>query len=380
MQKHIVQRQWTAIEKALALLTESGQVVEVRIVNVDGRKGRVDSGYFNDFAQLVRMVTRYNRRAEGIYITLNPVNPALLARAANRIKLWSTLTTADTDIPYRRWFPIDIDPVRPAGISSTANEHEMALRKAVEILTWLGGCGWPQPVFADSGNGAHLLYRIDMDNNLEATALLQRCLQAIAAQFNDQLVKVDGGNYNAGRIWKLYCTLTAKGDSTPERPHRWSQIISAETPLISVTTDQLTALAEMVPTEPMPEPLASPYRFDVDVWLEQHGLTAAKSSWKDGWRWRLSHCPFSDAHSDGAYIIQFSNGAISAGCHHNSCKGKTWRDLRARFAGDEQNHALQANDFKLRQLIRTEVSLLHEEFLAALRSELRRNLSMFPPP
>jgi len=41
MKKHLLQRQWTAIEQALRVLTEPGQLVEARIINVDGRKGRL---------------------------------------------------------------------------------------------------------------------------------------------------------------------------------------------------------------------------------------------------------------------------------------------------------------------------------------------------
>lgn len=376
MQKNILQRQWAAIEQALIMLTEPGQVVEVRIIGVDGRKGRVDSGYFNDFVQLAKLVTGYNGRAECIYFTLNPVNSALLARAANRIKPWSKLTTSDSDVIRRRWLPIDIDPIRPAGISSTEDEHELALQKADDIQRWLAGSGWPQPLFADSGNGAHLLYRIDLANRDDMTTLLQRCLQAIAEQFDDQLVKVDVGNYNAARIWKLYYTMTAKGDSTQERPHRWSQIISAEISLTPVTPDQLETLARLAPETPPLQASTNQRHFAIDAWLARHGLSATKNAWKDGWRWRLSSCPFSDAHTDGAYIIQFANGAISAGCHHNSCRGKRWRDLRALYeqAGSEP---AQDGEFKLRQLIRSEISLLHQEFLTALRSELQ---STFPSP
>ena len=161
----ITKRQIAAIERALGILAEPGQVVEVRILNIDGRRNRVDSGYFDDFATLAKAIPAYNARAEGIYITLNPVNPDLLARAANRIKAWSNLTTADSDIVRRRWLPIDIDPVRPSGISSTKAEHAAAHARAQGIQEWLSDLGWPTPLYADSGNGAHLLYRIDLPND-----------------------------------------------------------------------------------------------------------------------------------------------------------------------------------------------------------------------
>lgn len=380
MNKDVAQRQMMAIKEALAVMADPGQILEVRLIGVDGRKNRVDSGYFDDFEQLARVIPSYTSRAEGIYITLNQINPALLARAANRIKTWSNLTTADGDVIRRCWLPIDIDPVRPAGISATDNEHEAALKKAIIIQAWLADWGWPSPVYADSGNGAHLLYRVDLPNTIESSLLIQRCLQAVAVANNDEQVQVDVGNYNAGRIWKLYYTLTAKGDSTPDRPHRWSQIITAETPIELVTFDQLQQLADTAPDELVEDMGTSSRKFDVDAWLEKYSIKAVKNPWKSGWCWRLNHCPFSDAHSDGAYIIQFPNGAISAGCHHNSCKGKTWRELRALFEGYESTDPPQDPDLKLRQLIRTEVTLLHRQFLATLRNELRTGFGSFPPP
>ena len=65
----------------------------------------------------------------------------------------------------------------------------------------------------------------------------------------------------------------------------------------------------------------------------------------------FDRCPFSDAHKDGAYAIQFDNGAIFAGCHHNSCGGgkQRWHELRERFEGKkkldfEEWHKKQVKD------------------------------------
>ncbi|NLG84180.1 MAG: hypothetical protein GX493_06155 [Firmicutes bacterium] len=44
----------------------------------------------------------------------------------------------------------------------------------------------------------------------------------------------------------------------------------------------------------------------------------------------LNPCPFNPNHiNDSAYIVRFPNGAIAAGCHHNSCQGKGWPELRS---------------------------------------------------
>ena len=123
------------------------------------------SGYFTDAAELSAAAVRYSGQGQGIYVTLNPVAPALLARAANHVVTWAKHTTSDADILGRVWLPIDFDPVRPSGISSTDAEHTAALERAQACRAWLASLGWPQPVYADSGNGAHLLYRIDLPND-----------------------------------------------------------------------------------------------------------------------------------------------------------------------------------------------------------------------
>ena len=368
----MTKRQIAAIERGLGILAQPGQVVEVRILNIDGRRNRVDSGYFDDFAALARAIPAYNGRAEGVYITLNPVNPDLLARAANRVKPWSNLTTADGDIVRRRWLPIDIDPVRPSGISSSKAEHAAAHTRAQGIREWLSDLGWPQPLYADSGNGAHLLYPIDLPNENESTLLVQRCLQALAVKHSDAAVKIDGGNYNAARIWKLYFTLTAKGDSTATRPHRWSRIIAAGERDAVVALEQLAALAELATRELVEEPVAgSTSHFDVDSWLQAHGVQAKRSPWNGGWRWKLDDCPFSDAHSDGAYVVQLANGSISAGCHHNSCQGKGWRELRALVEDREHASTPSAPPLGFEQLLQAELQTVMDNLAEELKHEIR---------
>ncbi len=228
------------LRDAVALLAGAGQVVEVRAL----ADLNTHSGYFNDYEALVRQVEALGTDStiQGIYITLNEVNPALFSRRANRIKMRlgkKDSSTGDADILRRRWLPIDIDPLRPSGVSSTDEEHTLALNKAEEIARWIAGLGFPEPIRADSGNGAHLLYRIDLPNDESATTLVKACLTTLDTLFSDDRVNVDTANFNAARIWKLYGTVSRKGDSTPERPHRRSCIISAPAELKIVSPEQL---------------------------------------------------------------------------------------------------------------------------------------------
>ncbi|MCX6697033.1 MAG: hypothetical protein NTV84_05635 [Methanoregula sp.] len=329
------------IRDALARLAVTGQVIEVRALGDTA----THSGYFNDPALAVRAVEPLDTdpSVAGIYVTLNEVNPALQSRRANRIKMRLSKkdsTTSDADIQRRRWLPIDIDPVRPSGVSSTDVEHTLAQKKAEGIFEWLAGLGFPDPIRADSGNGAHLLYRIDLPNDAAATALVKGCLATLDLLFSDERVSVDTANYNAGRIWKLYGTISRKGDSTPERPHRRSRILSAPDVPEVVSAEQLRALTSRLPMESQAaQPPAAPKgaRFELRSWLSEHDISArSEKPFGSGTLFALEVCPFSEAHRDGAFAIQFGNGGIFAGCKHASCGGGTqrWQELRERFEPD----------------------------------------------
>jgi hypothetical protein len=313
-------------------------VVELRVPKVGGKRNRTDAGYFDDWAHIADAAISYNGRAHGIYITLNEVRPALLSRAANRIQEWAETTTSDNDIIRRRWLPIDIDPRRPAGISASEKEHGAALQRTVEIIQWLAAQGWPAPITADSGNGGHLLYRIDLPNDEAVASVIQRCLQALAARFDSAEVAVDSTVYNAARIWKLYGTKAAKGDHTPDRPHRWAYLIDVPEQVEQVTPAQLEALASLAAPAPAEQPKAarsadynSPVPvFELASFISRHAAILNPSQSKQisggSLRWRID-CPWDTTHKGDAVIIQLASGAISAKCSHNSCIWD-WHALR----------------------------------------------------
>ena len=60
-----------------------------------------------------------SQHATGIYITQNPVDPDLLARANNRLQRKAKQTTTDADIIRLAHLTLDFDPVRKSGISAT---------------------------------------------------------------------------------------------------------------------------------------------------------------------------------------------------------------------------------------------------------------------
>lgn len=213
------------INRAISLLFRPGDVIEVRIPKT--RFGVV-AGYYDDHAALATAIevadARY--RASGVYYVLNRLDPALLGRACNRLKERAENTTADSNIISRRWFPIDLDPVRPAGISSSDEEHDAAIKRATIIAAEMAN-EWGRPILADSGNGAHLLYEVDLPNTPQSLSFISAALAELDRRYSDDVVKVDTTSGNAARIWKAYGTVARKGDSIPTRPHRRSRILEA---------------------------------------------------------------------------------------------------------------------------------------------------------
>ena len=333
--------------RTLEYLFDPGQIIEIRALS----SGAISSGYFSDYQKAVAeiLIREADTLISGFYVTLNEVNPALLARRANRIQSRmgkADASTADSDIIRRRWLPIDIDPVRPSGVSSSEDEHATALSCAETIRGFLATCGWPDPLLADSGNGAHLLYPIDLPNNEESKGLVRQVLEILDIRFSTAGCRVDTANFNAARIWKVYGTISRKGDNLPDRPHRRSKVISMPpkervlfvdgmkqfiTEYHTSAPDTGAKQGERNRTEAMAATGDSV--LDLAKWLDRNNLTYLSKPYQGGTLFVLDSCPFSDDHKDGAFAIQFANGAIFAGCHHDSCGGgrQRWPELRARF-------------------------------------------------
>jgi hypothetical protein len=310
------------------VLAEPGQVIrELRALD----HGRTFSGYFDNVEKLAAAAAaKLLRTVEGVYVTLNPVTPALLARRTNRVALARPGEgTSDRDVLCRRWLPVDLDPVRPSGISSTDQEHAAALARAREVAQVLAAEGWSAPILADSGNGAHLLWRVDLPTDDDG--LCKRVLEALAFRFDDETVTIDTTTHNPARICRLYGTTARKGDSTPERPHRVSRLVDVPAEPRPVSRELLEALAATLPTPPQPERRACA-PFDLDDWIARHlpeGLRGPHPWNGTGRRWVFEVCPWNPAHTNrSAYLVQFPGGAVVAGCHHNSCQNKDWHALR----------------------------------------------------
>jgi hypothetical protein len=315
-----------SIARALILLVESYKISELRAPKSD--RGP-QSGLFDDPKKMAKAAAKLGGDAPGIYFCLNPIKESLVERVTNDVRKKRS-AVKDADIARRKWLPIDFDPIRRPNIPSTDLEHKAALAKARACRRFLRDLGWSTALLCDSGNGAHLLYPIDLPNDEASTYLIKTCLQVLSMMFSDSTVLVDIENFNASRIFRVYGTLNCKGKATDDRPYRRAQLLEVPDELKTVSVEQLNQLAMASPITATRNPAE---QLDVDGWIADNRVPVeADAPWNGGGHKWILQCPWNESHRNkSAYIVQFPDGGIAAGCLHSSCAGRNWPDLRRRY-------------------------------------------------
>lgn len=320
----------TDIRKALDTLFELGDVIELRALHK--KRKRTDAGYFDGDhrADLVKAAVKLNSEAAAVYVTMNPVNPQLLARYCNRIEEYANDTATDSNVTRRRWLLIDVDPTRPKNTAATDAQLDQAKATARAVFKYLRVAGWADPITAESGNGMHLLYMIDLPNDTDSRDTIKGILDTLAARFDTDAVTIDRSVFNAARIIKLHGTVSTKGDHTPAAPWRLSKIISVPDPIGPVSLDQLRALIPAKADDRQQHKTAgNGTPFDLDSFLDRLAIPYQHDRHDGRDRYRLAHCPFNSDHGKGeAAIFRDSAGVLGFKCQHNGCADKKWQDVR----------------------------------------------------
>lgn len=345
--------------KALSLIVEPGEIFELRILN-NNKKTDIRSGYFKDPDTALEELKKQNLQGCNVYIVINSINDACSARQQYGKFCLGCTTTSDNDIVGRNWLPIDIDPVRPAGTSSSEAELKEAYAVMEKVFKYLESMGFNRPIMATSGNGWHLLYKIALANTNENKELVGNVLKTLNAYFGNDKAKVDKANSNAARVFKLYGTAAQKGNSTEDRPHRMSQI--QWTPQEVMVNDK--ALLEKVARSMAAEPEKKSYNnhdpkhFDLGAWLDKYEIEYEVEECKDYTKFILPVCPFNDQHTGkDACLFQFSNGAICFKCFHDSCQDHTWQELRQMYEPDAYEQKRQYTEKKMYQTFNRDTTI-----------------------
>lgn len=323
----------------------NGGLFEIRLLH--GENGKNWSGYFKDIDTMVKalapIVDATDKRYIGnpqAYFTLNEISDALYNREQHDKFIIKAQTTTDNDIIRRKFVLLDFDAERPAGISSSNEELKKSVNKALKVYNFLKRQGFKEPVSAFSGNGCHLLYRVDMPNDEDHNNLVKAFIEALAKMFPGEGVDIDCKVFNPARICKLYGTEARKGANTADRPWRMAEIKRAPKPL-EVNEDSLfNDVALMMPQEEEKSNNNRSYqnfydgeRFDLVAWLDKYcpGYRVKENSVFT--IYQLKECPNESSHSshhpyESAIFQNKSTGVISFSCWHDHCKNLKWHDIR----------------------------------------------------
>lgn len=333
------------------LKTLDNPVVEVRIFRKDrymDRKwtGDVVAGYYDTehFEKLSEDIQPYaiDPSTEAIYTTIQRLHTDAIYRISNRLKtgVKNQELTSDSHVIGFSLFPIDVDPPRMTGISSSEDELGTTKAKARRIADALAEIGIPT-LHAMSGNGCHINALLEVLENTEENAKRFKALgDRVAAHFD-----TDTTIYNPSRIFKLYGTYARKGDDTSERPHRqaWIHIENPQritfeeleskldTILPPVTDDSNTDSAQ---SDRPQKKNATGRNRTLKEWLDDHGIQYTEKPYKYGHKYQMI-CPFDATHTSPDAACYESPNGWQFKCSHNSCKGRKWAEFRAKVAPQE---------------------------------------------
>jgi hypothetical protein len=326
------------LEKTIAALFNPADLVEVRALR-HGKSPII--GLYDNHDQMAKDIHSdlgHEEEVTAVYYTLNPVSPEILK---TKYPAYNSLAESGTavgnqDITQRRWLFIDVDPRRESGTAATERQKKEAdtVAEACKKLL-VGYMDWPEPIVCDSGNGYHLLFRIDLPNNPESYALVSRCLKALATRYDTDTITIDQAVSNAARITRAYGTVNRKGEES-----KWhtSKALVIPNTLGVVPIEKLKALAAEVQVTAVkaghkdgPPELVDGFdvndfavHFDLEF-FNPDGEQRGTQTW-----YHLTSCPFKGDTHRGQAAGKTSlcvGDTLGFSCFSDECSGKKIGDL-----------------------------------------------------
>ena len=221
--------------RALALLIAPGERHEIR--SLPG--GRSRQAARDDLDAAIKDA----RSLDGtLYYSLNPIKAGV-----DRARKGA--------IARRAWMLIDVDPVRPPDVCATEEEKAKAAGVVSKVLDDMESRGWPAPLVIDSGNGWHLLYKIDLADDEIAKAAIRKLLNELGDAHDVDDAKIDRKVHDASRVSKLPGSWSRKGLDLPDRPHRPCVIAYEPSSLDVVPFELIKSYGKPAarPTSPLPD-------------------------------------------------------------------------------------------------------------------------------
>ena len=312
------------------------QLTEIRLIASDGRTG---SGYFSDPQTMIEAVKPYVNDFS-VYFTINSLLSDCSGKAQrDKIIMKARNSTSDSEIAMRDFVLVDLDSKRVSGVNATDEQLGWAKKRANEVYKFLRDNGFYDSIVVCSGSGVHLYLKCALLNNEENTKLVKRFLQALSMLFSDEHVDVDISVHNASRIARVCGYYNRKGNNIDkERPQRLCEFVRVPSEVKINEREYFEKIANLYPEDVRPtrENNYSTERFDLDAFIEKHGIKITKiENVSGGKKYILDHCPFNESHrKKDAVLFQRDSGEIAFHCFHASDADKDWRAFRTFYEPD----------------------------------------------
>ena len=227
-----------ALLQTVATLYLPGQLGELRVKQTTG----LMIGCFDDpqaMADAAAIASR-DKNTICVWMTQNPLAPHAAVRPINGPLEKGTASKKSDYIGIRTLMLVDFDAAKGDNDNASEEEKAAALAQMQDCKAWLLSLGWPEPVTADSGNGAHMLFRLNLNPAQSASPLVEYALKGIKLKYS----LVDAGVHDLSRVTKFYGSPQRKGVNLPERPWRQSRLLSKPEVFSPVSPDLLVKMGE----------------------------------------------------------------------------------------------------------------------------------------
>jgi hypothetical protein len=277
----------------------NGRPHELRVIG-----DAISSGVYATAEELAG-AAHHHDGAGHVYIGLNPTSvqphPVRRARSGEGV--------SDKQVERVDWLGVDVDPVADEDVFDLAAEVNDYL---------LSEIGFPEAgVFASSGRGAWLLWRLDQDNTASSADLRRRFLLGLKSRSP----QVDTSTYNASRVARCFGTVNLKNGN------RSAVCRVSET--VPVPDELLERVA--LPVHEQPDRGVGGSVELILAELEHRGITVTiERRIGRGDVLQLSACPFypDKSHSTAAALYRWDDGNVGFRCLGDACTAEDNRIFR----------------------------------------------------
>lgn len=326
-------------ERFLRWAFAPGDLFEVRGVasSAGTLRGLFEGNYEQAAKDACEMADSYGAQ---VFYSLNPVDPnSDYARSTVRKTVANAKRTLGAaSVLRRRHLLLDFDPDRPAGTASAPEHLEAARVAAAAASRHLSELGWPEPLAGLSGNGVHLLFRLDGEP-LESGAV-KAALQYLSLAVETPGVVLDASVFDPARVARLFGTVNGKVPGDP----RETRVLGYPGGTVVVPAAKVAELAALrgyraAARSDADEAESGLSEDDVLEFIHEYrrDLPLGSAERRDGDSYfHLRQCPVVQrkhaGHNDRSVSLRLRDGRLQFVCMAEKCREITFRRMAGMLA------------------------------------------------